>query len=110
MGSMNNMTGFTKLYVDDLRPLPDNYGSEWTIARTAWEALLKLELIEFEEVSLDNDLASFVGNIEITGYDILNWMVQRKVDGLYVPPNVFVHSANCVAVPKMQETIDRWWK
>jgi hypothetical protein len=104
------MSTFKGLYVDDVRDLPDDLAAAgWTLARSAWEALVKLELIEFEEVSLDHDLASFVGNKELTGDDILLWLVQRKLDGLYVPEKIYVHSANVVAVPKMQDTIDRYW-
>lgn len=100
------MSGFTKLYVDDLRPLPE--GKDWTCARSAWEALVKLELIQFEVVSLDHDLASFVGNREITGYDIALWLAQRKQDGFYVPPLVLVHSANPVGHDNIQAIIDRY--
>jgi hypothetical protein len=104
-----SMGGFTSLWVDDVRPIPSDYGTEWCSARSAWEALLKLELIEFEVVSLDHDLASFVGNREITGYDILMWLIDRKVNGLYVPREVLVHSANPVGAQKMRESIARYW-
>ena len=100
------MANFTKLYVDDVRPLPE--GDEWTSARSAWEALVKLELIQFEVVSLDHDLASFVGNREITGYDIALWLAERKHNGLYVPPLVIVHSANPVGRQNVQAIIDRY--
>lgn len=103
-------SGMTKLWVDDERPLTDEMcKAGWTRSPTAWEALVKLELIDFEVVSLDHDLASFVGNRELTGYDILMWLVQRKMDGKYTPPIVRVHSANPAGWPKMQETIDRYW-
>lgn len=103
------MGSFTGLWVDDIRPIPNDYGSEWCSARSAWEALLKLELLEFDIVSLDHDLASFVGNKELNGNDILNWLVERKVSGLYVPPEIRVHSANPVGVKNMKETIARYW-
>ena len=103
------MSGFTCLWVDDTRPIPSDCGSEWCSARSAWEALLKLELIQFEVVSLDHDLASFIGNKELTGYDILMWLVARKLDGLYVPQRVTVHSANPVGVSKMKDTIAKYW-
>lgn len=100
---------FENLYIDDLRELPPEYqSSEWTISRTAWEALTKLELIEFQIVSLDHDLASFVGNREITGYDIALWLAERKNNGLYVPPVVRVHSANSVGNQNIQAVIDRY--
>lgn len=100
---------FSGLWIDDVRPVPNGLAEQgWTCARSGWEALLKLELLEFEEVSFDHDLASFVGNKEINGYDILLWLVQRKLDGHYVPSKVYVHSANCVGVPKMQDLIDKY--
>lgn len=103
------MGTFSKLYIDDLRPLPDTYDPEvWTLARSFHEAILKLELIEFDEISIDHDLASFYGNTELTGYHIVLWLVQRKQDGLYVPPKIFVHSANPVGVRNMEETIKRY--
>ena len=103
------MSGFTSLWVDDTRPIPSDCGSEWCSARTAWEALLKLELIPFDVVSLDHDLASMVGNKELTGYDILVWLVSRKLDGLQVPSVVRVHSANPVGVDRMRKTIEKYW-
>lgn len=104
------MSGFTCLWVDDLRPIPSDCGPEWCSARSAWEALLKLELLQFDVVSLDHDLASFVGNKELTGYDVLMWLVERKHNGLHVPSVIKVHSANPVGVKQMRETIDKHWK
>ena len=100
---------YTSLWVDDTRPIPSDCGPEWTSARTAYEALLKLELLQFESVSLDHDLATFVGNVELTGYDILMWLVERKMRGEYVPPNVKVHCANPVGRQKMQQVISQHW-
>lgn len=103
------MSGYTSLWVDDTRPIPSDCGPEWCSARSAWEAILKLELIEFQVVSLDHDLASFVGNKELTGYDILMWLVARKLEGAYVPKIIHVHSANPVGVSKMRDTITKYW-
>ena len=102
-------SGYTCLWVDDIRPIPSDCGEEWCSARSAWEALLKLELIEFDEVSLDHDLASRVGNKELTGNDILVWLISRKLEGLYVPSRVKVHSANPVGVKPMKEMIAKYW-
>jgi hypothetical protein len=102
---------FIGLWVDDCRPLPDDLAEAgWCCAPTFHESILKLELMEFKEVSLDHDIASFYGNKEMTGYDILMWLVERKMNGLFVPPVVHVHSANPVGRKKMLETIERYWK
>lgn len=100
---------FKGLWVDDERPIPaDLIANEWSCARSAWEAITKLELIEFEMVSLDHDIASFVGNKEITGYDVALWLAERRHNGLYVPPFVYVHSANPVGHENIQAVIDRY--
>ena len=103
------MTGFTSLWVDDTRPIPSDCGEEWCSARSAWEALLKLELLPFDIVSLDHDLASRVGNKELTGWDILVWLVDRKQRGEQVPKCVRIHTANIVGRDKMVETVTRSW-
>jgi len=101
---------FRCLWVDDNREIPDDLAEqEWCCARSFHEAIFKLELLEFEEVSLDHDIASFYGNKELTGYDILMWLVNRKLDGLYVPATVRVHSANPVGVERMEATIKKYW-
>lgn len=103
------MSGFTCLWVDDVRPIPGDFGPEWCSARSAWEALLKLELIQFQIISLDHDLASYVGNKELTGNDILNWLIERKMTGHYVPQEVRVHSANPVGADRMRKSIAQHW-
>ena len=103
------MSGFKCLWVDDERPIPSDCGTEWCSARSAYEALLKLELLQFEVISLDHDLASFVGNKEITGYDILLWLVQRKLAGEYVPRCIKIHTANPVGALRMKETVEKYW-
>lgn len=102
---------FNALWVDDVRDIPEDTDTiRWTCARTAWEALVKLELIDFDIVSLDHDLASFLGYKELTGYDIAVWMADRKQEGGYVPPDVRVHSANPVGVANILGVIDRYLK
>jgi len=103
------MTGFTSLWVDDERPIPSDCGPEWCSARSAYEALLKLELLTFAVVSLDHDLACMVGNKELTGYDILVWLVERKLRGEPVPQCVRIHTANPVGRDKMVQMVTRYW-
>jgi len=105
----NEDMSFIGLYVDDERSLPDDLcEAGWTQSKTFHEALVKLELIEFESLSLDHDLGCFYGYTELTGYHIVLWLVQRKQDGLYVPPDIRLHTANPVGRDNMQATIDRY--
>ena len=97
---------FRGLWVDDERSVPDDY-INWTHARSFHEAIVKLELIQFNIVSLDHDLGCFYGNVELTGYHIVQWLVQRKMDGLYVPQAIRVHSANPVGRMNMEAVISK---
>lgn len=94
-----------RLYVDDLRPCPDG----WDLARNFHEAIVALEAYQYKVVSLDHDIASFYGNKELTGRDILNWLIMRKIEGGYTPPEVRVHSANPVGCATMEQDIKRYW-
>jgi len=103
------MKNFIGLYVDDLRSLPEGYLlCEWDIARSYDEAISKLETHNYEKLSLDHDIASFYGGREKTGYDIALWLAQRKHDGLYVPTDIFVHSANPVGAANINAVINRY--
>jgi len=102
-------TTFTGLWVDDNRPLPEHLLKKgWSRAHSFHEAILKLEMFNFAEISLDHDLGSFYGYKELTGMDIVWWLVQRKENGLFVPPTILVHSANPVGHQQMIETIERF--
>lgn len=79
-----------KLYVDDLRDCPEGYD----LARNFHEAIVLLEQFDYDEVSLDHDIASFYGNREMTGYDILMWLVSRDTLELHVPSLINFHTAN----------------
>lgn len=101
------MTKETKrLYVDDLRECPKG----WELARSFHDAIHMLETYDFDEVSLDHDIDSFYGMKEMTGRDILNWLIARKVDGTkHTPAIVHVHSANPVGRATMLADIKRYW-
>lgn len=103
------MDKFNALWIDDERPLPDDDDTmAWTSARSFHEAILKLELLEFDYVSFDHDLASFYGHKEMTGYDVALWLVQRKIDGHHVPTQFNVHSANPVGRDRIQGVIESY--
>lgn len=100
---------FNALWIDDERPSPaDDDEWCWTRAYSFHEAVFKLELLNFDRVSFDHDLASFYGHREMTGYDVALWLVQRKMDGLHVPTQYTVHSANPVGHERIQGVIDRY--
>lgn len=97
----------TKLFVDDLRMPPDD---SWDIARTFHDAIHFLDTRTYSVVSLDHDIASFYGTKEMTGRDILNWLIERKlVLMLWTPPEVRVHSANIVGCATMEADIKRYF-
>jgi hypothetical protein len=105
---MTNQT-YKGLWVDDLRPLPsDLQQDEWMITTSFHTAIVALETIDFKIVSLDHDIASFYGNREMTGYDIICWLVARKMENLHVPSNVLIHSANPVGKTNMAAMIDKY--
>jgi len=102
------MSRFTCLWIDDKNPLPQECGSEWSSARSAWEALLKLELLEFDAISLNADMSSIVGNKELTTLDILSWLVTRKMNGLHVPAKVSIHD-HTTDNRYIRNTIKKYW-
>lgn len=101
------------LYVDDLREPPhDDPNIVWTVARSFHEAIYLLEKWDYYAVSLDHDIASFYGNKEMKGTDILYWLIDRKLNRageVKVPEVVRVHSANPVGCDTMEADIKRHW-
>ena len=93
-----------KLYVDDIRKCPTG----WDLAKDYFEALEMLDTTDYDEISLDHDLASYEPDTkeERTGVDIVRFLVERKIDGKYVPPIINVHSANPVGSKRMEQDIE----
>ena len=104
---MINNTTFVGLWVDDVRPVPDHLLERgWCWARSFHEAITKMELMQFDEISLDHDLASFYGPYkEMTGLDIVNWLIMQQHKGKFVPRVIYVHSANSVGHANMLAAI-----
>jgi len=95
-----------KLYVDDVRSAPD---STWNVEKTFHGAISFLEKHQVHTISLDHDLGCFYGNREMTGFDILNWLVARKIEGAEYPKVVLVHSANPAVHDQMKLMIEKYW-
>lgn len=110
------------LWLDDLRPLPSDWqGPQWDLPLDgAWwwtraynfhEAIILFERNPIKFVSLDHDIASFYGNKEMTGFDVLWWLVDRKMNRPHECQIewIKVHSANSSAKPKMLDAIAKYW-
>ena len=94
-----------KLYVDDLRPVPD---FSWEPAFNYFEALILLQHDDYDIISLDHDIDSFDDNgKEYTGYDILNYLECLRIEFRMKIPHIFVHTANAAVAAKMQAVADK---
>lgn len=83
---------FKGIWIDGSTKMPDYLANDnWTHARSAHEALLKLEILEFEYLDIDISLRSTYGSCCITGKDVLDWLGERKARGLVVPKHVLIH-------------------
>jgi hypothetical protein len=104
---------FLGLYVDDdseNRHPPKDDGVTWHRAFNFHDAIHYLTKFNYNIVSLDHDIASFYGNKEMTGYDVLQYLIMRKLEGAdHNPTIVRVHSANPVGREKMQKDIDKYF-
>jgi len=88
-----------KVWLDDVRPVPDN---SWIRTETAQQTIELLRTEQVEIVSLDHDL----GLLEETGYDVIKWierMVRSTTD--YEPPEIRVHTDNPPARERMNAAI-----
>lgn len=92
-----------RVYLDDERVTPEGW------VRVYWpdEAIALLETGDVEEISLDHDLGD---DVRGTGYDVVLWIEEAVITKAFVPPRMYVHSANSSARDKMLagiQTIER---
>ena len=95
-----------KVWLDDVRPMPDKYTIHVT---TAQEAISLLRTDTVTEISLDHDL----GPIDEcgTGYDVACFIEQRAVEG-HKPPVTTLHTANPVGRQAMAlalQSAEKWY-
>ncbi len=99
-----------KIYLDDIRELPEKYKNDgWTVVRTYEDCIHLLANNEVEMLSLDHDLGfySYTGDYtrEKTGYDILVWLEENRYA---LPKNkILIHSMNPVGVERMRLVINK---
>ncbi len=93
-----------KVWLDDVRPAPEGYHH----VKTYREAMDFIDNNEVNWISLDHDLGDYddMGR-EWTGYDVLMRLVEMKLCGAF-NGLVFVHSANIVAVQRMEDVIKQY--
>ncbi len=101
-----------KLYLDDLRPLPDN---TYILARSYNEAItyvLNYGIPDF--VSFDHDLGSDQKeNLLPSGYDFAKWLVEQDMNFNYMFPTNFkfyVHSANPIGKKNIESYLNNYLK
>lgn len=97
----------TKLWVDDIRtPLDDTYD----VVRTYDDAIAALTATVYTDIYLDHDLACFKNGRELTGYDVVMWIVDQKINNPAFTPPVRYHmlTANPVGRENMMALINRY--
>jgi hypothetical protein len=78
-----------RLWLDDIRPMPEGYTHH---ARTASEAIALLAAGEVTHASLDHDLGEGDG----TGYEVAKWIAVNAIGGTLGPIELKCHSWNPV--------------
>ena len=87
-----------KIYLDDERIAP----AGWVQVRWPGEAIELLKTGNVIELSLDHDLGD---DERGTGYDVLLWLEEQVVCGLFTPPVIHVHTANPAARVRMEAAV-----
>jgi len=87
------------VFLDDVRQPPDG----WIWIKTADEAIVLLSMNVVETISLDHDL----GEGKKTGYDVVKWIERKVFLDNYIPPKIYVHSANPVGRKNILMTINK---
>lgn len=94
-----------RLWLDDLRQIPENYTHKACSVNIAKKLIKTAEEKgeEIELISLDHDLGDYA-NDGGDGICLLDWLVERQT---FYP--VKFHTANPVGRANMQRIVDRWW-
>lgn len=94
-----------KLYLDDQRPLPNDYDILVREAKNAIE-LLKTGLIT--EISLDHDLGK-----DSSGYEVALFIEEQAMKGNLKEFKCFCHSQNPVGKDRIEKALEKaeyYWK
>ena len=92
------------LYIDDIRFPPGD--RDWLVCRSSQEALDRVAEMGMPQfISFDHDLGE-----EDTTMVFLCRMVNEVWDGVSVPPDYQIHSANPVGAENIRSFMDSWRK
>lgn len=99
-----------KLYLDDLRPLPDN---SYILVRNYDEAINYIKQNGIPNfISFDHDLGvDDIGNLLPTGFDFVKWLVKMDMENIYTFPydfSFYVHSANPVGKANIETYLNNY--
>lgn len=96
-----------KLFVDDIRPAPDE---TWTLVKTITEAISALNMFEFDIISLDHDISHqvIVGSTsrpypcEETFVPVAMYIAEKYYN-LHHPlkPKIYIHTSNPAGAVRM---------
>ena len=95
-----------KLWLDDIRPMPEGF-THW--AKTADEAIELLRTGEVTEISFDHDLGPETAG---TGYDVAKFIEEQAHLGKSKPVSWRIHSANPVGrtnIEAAMKSAERAW-
>lgn len=94
-----------KLWLDDIRMMPDTYTHHAISVNHAKEIIMEAENKneEIEIISRDHDLGDYSKDGG-DGIKLLDWLVERET---FYP--IKLHTANPVGRANMQRMIDRFW-
>lgn len=92
------------LYLDDIRNPPTD--RDWLVCRSSQEALDRIAEVGMPSFfSFDHDLGE-----DDTTMVFLRRLVNEVWDGVSVPPDYVIHSANPVGVQNIRSFMDSWRK
>lgn len=101
-----------KMFIDDLRPLPD---TSYILARSYDEAINYVKQNGIPNfISFDHDLGvDENNNLLPSGYDFVKWLVEMDMENIFIFPNdftFFVHSANPVGKTNIETYLNNYLK
>ena len=89
-----------KLFVDDIRKLPDE---SWQLARTVSEAIRAINMFEFDHISLDHDIEGSRETFDTVAIFIAE---KYKNSTLEEKPLIILHTSNPAGALRMKNILD----